>query len=64
MKSQQYISDKLADQINVVKDSRVINMFDMNGVQREAQRRGYYDLVLLVSGHPRQYVDFILTGKQ
>lgn len=64
MKSSPLLSDKIAGQIHAVRDSGRINMFDVYAVQREAHSRGFNELVLFLSGHQREYVDFIQTGKQ
>lgn len=59
MSAAQEISTKLAERILTIKDSG-INMFDANAVQVEAQRKGYYDLVLFVTAQPRAYLNFLL----
>lgn len=64
MKSSPFISDKIAGQIHAVRESGRINMFDVYDVQREAHSRGFHELVLFLSGHRREYVEFIQTGKQ
>ena len=58
------ISDNLADQILVIRKSGAVNMFDVPRVQSEVHRRGFNELVLLLSQHRREYVDYILTGKR
>ena len=59
MSAAQGISNRLAERILVVMDSG-INMFDATAVQVEARRRGYYDLVLFVTGQRREYLNFLL----
>ncbi len=39
------------------------NMFDIHRVQHIANRRGYYELVVYLEGHRKEYVNFILTGR-
>ncbi|MGI6121353.1 MAG: DUF5049 domain-containing protein [Saccharofermentanales bacterium] len=58
------ISDKIVEQILAVRKSGVVNMFDVKGVQHEAHRRQFYELVVLLEEHPKQYVAFILTGNR
>ena len=59
MSAAQGISTKLAERILIIMDSGII-MFDANAVQVEAQRKGYYDLVLFVTGQRREYLNFLL----
>lgn len=61
MNSSPLVSDKIAGQIHAVRDSGRINMFDVYDVQREAHSRGFYELVLFLSGHQREYVEYILA---
>lgn len=63
MAGKPFISDKLADQIIVIRNSGAVNMFDVPRVQSEAHRRGFNDLVLLLSRHRREYVDYILQAR-
>lgn len=59
MPTVQGISNKLAERIIILMDSG-INMYDATAVQVEARRRGYYDLVLFVTGQRREYLNFLL----
>ena len=38
-------------------------MFDVNMVQRIANDMGFYELVIYLEGHRREYAHFILTGE-
>ena len=58
------MSDKVFEQILVIKNSGVTNMFDVNTVQNEANRLGYYDLVIYIEEHKKEYANFILTGER
>ena len=40
------------------------NMLDLPAVQRLAYEAGYYGLVLYIEDHPREYVHFILFGRE
>ena len=53
----------LIKQILSIRDSGLTNMFDKNTVQRLAYERGYYELVMLIEEHPKEYCHFILTGE-
>lgn len=39
------------------------NMFDVNTVQHLAYERDFYELVLYLEDHRKEYVNFILTGE-
>lgn len=58
------MSDKVFEQILAIRNSGVTNMFDINTVQKEANRLGYYDLVIYIEEHKKEYVHFILTGER
>lgn len=38
-------------------------MFDTNMVQRLAYERDFYELVVFIEGHRKEYVHFILYGE-
>lgn len=56
------MNDKIVEQILVIRASGKYNMFDAAGVQREANERGYYELVVFIEEHRDAYARFILTG--
>lgn len=58
------ITDKIAEQIMAIRESGLINMFDIKGVQRIANGRQFYELVALLEEYPEKYSEFILTGKR
>ena len=58
------LTEKIKDQIFVVRDSGAANMCDMAAVQRAAFDRDFYELVLFIEEHRDEYWDFILTGKE
>jgi hypothetical protein len=51
------------EQILAIRDTGETNMFDVNAVQAIAAREGFYDLVIYLEEHKREYCRFILTGK-
>ena len=51
------------DQILSVRDTGETNMFDIPAVQRIADRKGYYELVLFLIDHKKEYAHFIMTGE-
>jgi biopolymer transport protein ExbD len=56
------MTDKIQDQILAIRASGKYNMFDVISVQREAHERGFYELVLFIEEHKKEYSEFILTG--
>ena len=58
------MSDEVFENIMVIRDSGVCNMFDTNFVQQEANRLGFYELVLFIEDHKGEYVHFIITGER
>lgn len=51
-------------QIIAIRDTGRTNMFDINMVQYIANEIGYYDLVVFIEEHRKEYVRFILTGEE
>lgn len=56
------MTKKIRDQIMAIRASGKYNMFDLISVQREAHERGFYELVLYIEEHRKEYAEFILTG--
>lgn len=50
-------------QILAVRDTGETNMFDVPMVQQIASRLGYYELVLFLIDHQKEYAHFIMTGE-
>lgn len=44
-------------------DTGLTNMFDTNMVQRLAYERDFYELVVFIEEHRKEYVHFILYGE-
>ena len=55
--------DTIKMQILTIRNSGETNMFDIRRVQQIANRRGYYELVIYLEEHRKEYVNFILTGR-
>ena len=54
---------KIREQIMEIRNSGATNMFDTNMVQVLANANGYYELVVFIEEHKKEYVHFILTGE-
>lgn len=57
------IDGAVREQIMAIRDSGETNMLDTAAVQRIANRKGYYELVVYLEEHRRSYISFILTGR-
>lgn len=57
------MTEKIKEQILAIRESGVTNMFDVNRVQYEANKRGFYELVVFLIDHRAEYYRFILTGE-
>lgn len=51
-------------QIMAIRDSGETNMLDTRMVQAIANREGFYELVVYLEEHKREYVNFIFTGRE
>jgi hypothetical protein len=57
------MNQTIKEQILAIRDTGETNMFDVNTVQAIANREGFYDLVIYLEEHRREYARFILTGE-
>ena len=57
------MDEKVREQILAIRDSGLTNMFDVPVVQRLAYERDFYELVLYLEDHRKEYVHFIMTGE-
>ena len=57
------MTEKIKEQILSIRDTGETNMFDIPVVQRMAFDRDFFELVIFLEEHPKEYVHFILTGE-
>ena len=57
------MTEKIRSQIMAIRDSGETNMLDTRTVQYIADRMGFYELVVYLDEHKKEYVNFIFTGK-
>lgn len=57
------MNDKIKEQILVIRNTGITNMFDLIAVQRIAFEMGFYELVDFLETDRKAYVDFIIYGK-
>ena len=58
------MTDKILEQILIIRDSGKSNMFDLNVVQRLAFDQGFYELVIYIYEYPKEYFHFIMYGTE
>ena len=58
------MTDKIKEQIISIRDTGLTNMFDVNAVQRIADEREFYELVIFLDEEKAKYVKFILNGDE
>ena len=56
------MNETVREQILAIRDTGLTNMFDINMVQRLAYERDFYDLVMFIEEHKKEYVHFIMYG--
>ena len=57
------MTDTIREQILAIRDTGLMNMFDLPMVQRLAMDRDFFELVCFLDEHRKEYVHFILTGE-
>ena len=57
------MTEIVKEQILTIRESGITNMFDLPVVQRLAYERDFFELVIYLEEHPKDYVHFILTGE-
>lgn len=56
------MTDTIRKQILAVRATGETNMLDTHMVQVIANRMGFYELVIYLEEHKKEYANFILTG--
>ncbi len=57
------MTEKIKEQILAIRDSGVCNMLLITQVQYEADKHGFYELVIYLIDHRAEYSRFILIGE-
>ena len=57
------MTEIVKEQILTIRETGITNMFDLPAVQRLAYVRNFFDLVVYIEEHPKEYAHFILTGE-
>ena len=58
------MNQRIKEQIIAIRDTGLTNMFDTLCVQRLAHERNFFDLVLFIEDHKKEYIHFIMTGEE
>ena len=58
------MNETIKKQILAIRDTGLTNMFDVNTVQWLANERCFYELVVFLEEHRKEYVRFILYGDE
>lgn len=53
----------IKNQIEAIRRSGKTNMLDINMVQWIANRENYFELVIYLEEHRKEYVDYLFTGE-
>ena len=56
------MTEIVKEQILAIRETAETNMFDVRTVQVIANRKGFYELVIYLEEHRKEYTNFILTG--
>lgn len=57
------MDEKVKEQILAVRKTGLANMFDIHMVQKIAFDMEFYDLVLFLEDHVKEYTHFIMNGE-
>ena len=57
------MTDKIREQIMAIRDSGRTNMLDTNMVQIIANEMNFFELVIFIEEHRKEYVHFIFTSE-
>ena len=58
------MNETIRNQILAIRDTGLTNMFDVHMVQRLAFDRNYFELVIFLEEHRKEYVHFIMYGEE
>ena len=57
------MTDTIKQQIESIRESGETNMLDVNMVQWIANRNNYFDLVIFIEEHRKEYINYIVSGR-
>ncbi|MBQ1491265.1 MAG: DUF4314 domain-containing protein [Blautia sp.] len=62
--SKMIMNETVFRQLMEIRASGETNMFDLHRVQRLAYEKEFYDLVMYIEDHRKEYINFILKGRE
>ena len=57
------MTETIRQQILAIRETGLTNMFDLATVQRLAFERDFFDLVIFIEEHRKEYARFIMNGE-
>ena len=57
------MTESVKEQILAIRETGRTNMFDLPVVQQLAYEKNFFDLVVYLEEHPKEYVHFIMYGE-
>ena len=58
------MNEKIKSQVMEIRNSGATNMLDYKAVQRIAFDLNFYELVVFIEEHRKEYIHFIMTGEE
>lgn len=58
------MTETIKKQILFIRDTGITNMFDTRMVQYLANEYGFYELVVYLEEHRKEYANFIMNGEE
>ncbi|SJZ93829.1 protein of unknown function [Pilibacter termitis] len=58
------MTPRIKEQILAIRDLGLTNMLDTLAVQRLAHEQNFFDLVIFIEEHKKEYIRFIMTGEE
>ncbi len=57
------MTETIRQQIMAIRETGLVNMVDTVAVQRLAYERDFFDLVIFIEEHRKEYARFIMNGE-
>ena len=57
------MDNKIKEQIISISKTGLTNMFDIKTVQVIADEMGYFELIIFLEDHKKEYLNFIIKGE-
>lgn len=57
------MTETIKEQIEAIRESGKTNMLDTRMVQWIANREGYFELVIYLEEHRKEYINYLFTGE-